>query len=412
MQQLGGDSNPSPQDDNFSDASGSTSTSRRSKKKRPRDPSSSAPAAVATAPGSRGGSRRGSTEPTGRPTQRDASSHPVPIPTAGSPSTVLGSSYGSSPSSPGYRSIQDLLNLPGPTMSAPPGPGSPPIALSNNGPLSPPVWTPYQTPYQIHPPPFAYHRTSPSILSGPGFDVTSLPSAASLKASSTRTTAEDIEIDCGFCTQSDTCVCRMIKEDASLGGGSSSSNSTSTLREAMVVDVKPAVEGIDRPQPAAAAASAGGEGAVKLLRRRPKTRTTPSIWAVAPAPALPECTGDPSNCPACADDPFGKAFCEELGTEPPAEAEVAQHLEQQVKRELNDDGSGDVTMTVSCCGAPEACGSHVHACSTPGASPDSPKQLTLGVEHEHHAGKTVPVADAWRQFKVRFAAFLPLGCSS
>lgn len=51
------------------------------------------------------------------------------------------------------------------------------------------------------------------------------------------------------------------------------------------------------------------------LRRRPAgtgrrvfTYTTPG------QPAM--CTGDPSSCPACANDPFGKAFCEALGGVP------------------------------------------------------------------------------------------------
>lgn len=35
-----------------------------------------------------------------------------------------------------------------------------------------------------------------------------------------------------------------------------------------------------------------------------------SIFPVVPLPSTEEkCTGDPSNCPACADDAFGKAFC-------------------------------------------------------------------------------------------------------
>lgn len=321
----------------------------------------------------------------------------------GSPSAMLGSSYGSMPSSPGYRSVQELLNQPGSSSAAGTPHGSPSTAAGafvNHGPLSPPVWTPYQAPYQIQPPPFAYQRTSPSVLSGPGFDVSSLPSAASLKASSTRTTADDVDVDCGFCTENDTCVCRMIKEDASLGSRNGSA-SGSVLREAISLDVKPVVRpvgatsGIDRPPPAEVAAPME---TVALLRRRSKKTASQSIWAVVPAPALPECTGDPANCPACADDPFGKAFCEELGTEPPAEAEVAQHQEQQIKREQED-----VMMKVSCCGAPEACGSDVHECSSDGAVTDGHKHLTLGVDSAaaQKDGKMIPVADAWRQFKVR-----------
>lgn len=391
MLQLGGDPTLSPED-NYSDASGSTTTSRRTKKKRTRDaaPVNGTPTGTTS---TRNGSRSGSAEPFSRPGHLPPASHPVAIPSAGSPTTTFAGSFGSSPSSPSYRSIQDLLNMPSSSTAS--GSISSSVALNNaSGPLSPPVWTPYQTPYQIQPPPFAYHRTSPSILSGPGFDVSTLPSAATLKSSSTRTTAEDVDVDCGFCTESDTCVCRMIKEDANLGGAS-------TVREPVAPSQSNVlnVTGIDRPSSGLVSSGSAESSSVALLRRRPRKTASQSLWAVVAPPALPECTGDPSNCPACADDPFGKAFCEELGTEPPESSEVAEHQQQQIKREQEE----DVTMTVSCCGAPDACGSHVHACSPSGSDSDGAKHLVLGVEHHHGPsdGKKIPVADAWRQFKVR-----------
>jgi AP-1-like factor len=50
------------------------------------------------------------------------------------------------------------------------------------------------------------------------------------------------------------------------------------------------------------------------LRRRPNTNKTSTIFAIRAPPAdatssTSTCSGDPSNCLACADDPFGKAFC-------------------------------------------------------------------------------------------------------
>jgi len=56
--------------------------------------------------------------------------------------------------------------------------------------------------------------------------------------------------------------------------------------------------------------------AVPLRRRQTATAVTKPI---VPA-AAPTCSGDPSNCLACADDTFGKAFCDALGKSVAAQA--------------------------------------------------------------------------------------------
>ncbi|KAH7107083.1 hypothetical protein BKA62DRAFT_227709 [Auriculariales sp. MPI-PUGE-AT-0066] len=52
------------------------------------------------------------------------------------------------------------------------------------------------------------------------------------------------------------------------------------------------------------------------LRRRTTSSRGTRVFAYTTPDEPPMCTGDPSSCPACADDPFGKAFCEALGGMP------------------------------------------------------------------------------------------------
>ena len=54
------------------------------------------------------------------------------------------------------------------------------------------------------------------------------------------------------------------------------------------------------------------------LRRRTATTQVNTIFPIKAPPKppaeVPNCSGDPSNCLACADDSFGKAFCSAIGT--------------------------------------------------------------------------------------------------
>ncbi|KAJ3509412.1 hypothetical protein NLJ89_g5236 [Agrocybe chaxingu] len=52
------------------------------------------------------------------------------------------------------------------------------------------------------------------------------------------------------------------------------------------------------------------------LKRKSRAVSSNSIFPVRAAPARAEatCSGDPSNCLACADDAFGKAFCAAIGS--------------------------------------------------------------------------------------------------
>ncbi|KAJ7597145.1 hypothetical protein C8J56DRAFT_817478 [Mycena floridula] len=107
---------------------------------------------------------------------------------------------------------------------------------------------------------------------------------------------------CGFCTQDSHCVCRelalqqaadqMSGRNLKLEQYTQPSNSVITI-ESSILDNLPAF------QPAVP------------LRRRPTGRNAVSVFRTIPLSSTKpaNCSGDPSNCEACADDSFGQAFC-------------------------------------------------------------------------------------------------------
>jgi AP-1-like factor len=105
-------------------------------------------------------------------------------------------------------------------------------------------------------------------------------------------------VDCGFCSNGNPCVCRAFAAQ------SSSSQAKISVEEPMSpLDALPPF------QPA-----------VPLPRRRRNPAQAQPLFPLMSLSAnpptsseAPVCSGDPSNCAACADDPLGQAFCEALG---------------------------------------------------------------------------------------------------
>ncbi|KAG9125811.1 hypothetical protein FRC07_006106 [Ceratobasidium sp. 392] len=141
-------------------------------------------------------------------------------------------------------------------------------------------------------------------------------------------------VDCGFCSKDpDECVCREISNSLNQLIDSTSSTapstttligdlditSTGTITHPASITTKPSIlDNLPPVQP----------GVPLRLRRSKQSATrmdaspiesepihlTPVPQLVQPRPAIelssrPVCSGDPSNCAACADDPFGRAFC-------------------------------------------------------------------------------------------------------
>ncbi|CAK5280264.1 unnamed protein product [Mycena citricolor] len=108
--------------------------------------------------------------------------------------------------------------------------------------------------------------------------------------------------DCGFCSDNSLCVCRDVFQP---------------LPEVkMALSNDPSIIVLDNPAPVNEPSILDNLPPYQPpvpLRIRPKgTRPTNPIFEITPA-----CSGDPANCPACADDSFGKAFCEKISTLPP-----------------------------------------------------------------------------------------------
>ncbi|KAH8835172.1 hypothetical protein DL96DRAFT_31422 [Flagelloscypha sp. PMI_526] len=118
-------------------------------------------------------------------------------------------------------------------------------------------------------------------------------------------------LDCGLCSVNTPCACR------ELGLRDDEDNSMSFSRTVLPPiniespDQKPLPSILDNLPPF--------QPAVPLRRRGAgRSSGTNSLFpVVAPEPSnssdpAPNCSGDPKNCPACAGDTFGQAFCAEL----------------------------------------------------------------------------------------------------
>lgn len=129
-------------------------------------------------------------------------------------------------------------------------------------------------------------------------------------------------VDCGFCSKEPSeCVCRAISMDLNQLIDSTVTLSTSPVsptaaRSSILDNLPPVQPGVPlklrRSRQSAARANSS-------LTEDEPVRLTPvpqlvRLQTVSGPSSRPVCSGDPSNCAACADDPFGRAFCTALAT--------------------------------------------------------------------------------------------------
>ena len=130
------------------------------------------------------------------------------------------------------------------------------------------------------------------------------------------------------------------------------------------------------------------------LRRRPVNPGLKTLFPVSPSTAASTtakpttsapatCSGDPSNCLACADDVFGKAFCTAIGESVASDIPCADCPDRPQSNAVKN-------PTRLCCGNPGMCGSG--SCTSSRPSP-----LTL--PDSDMSTDTMPTNDAWRQLK-------------
>ncbi|KAI0271342.1 hypothetical protein BC834DRAFT_841030 [Gloeopeniophorella convolvens] len=240
------------------------------------------------------------------------------------------------------------------------------------------------------PPAIAFSPSPPSLVSSPGSNVSSengfsplpvrSPNQGDVMFSSQVQALDGIfnfhpkapvfsnsnaidSFECGFCVDGASCVCREM--------------ALHPLPEApfKIEAVEPAAPLVQVSLPAAP--QPNGESILDNLpayqppvplRRRPAVRTLKSLFPVVPLTSSPsrsastapaECSGDPSNCLACADDVFGQAFCAAVGE--------------------------SLASSGSCANCPDG-----SQCS--GAGPSAPRE-------DSGPSETIPTSDAWRQLK-------------
>ncbi|KAI0080257.1 hypothetical protein K474DRAFT_1590235 [Panus rudis PR-1116 ss-1] len=195
--------------------------------------------------------------------------------------------------------------------------------------------------------------------------------------------------DCGFCNENTPCVCREL----------ASQPATEAVPAQKVVQLKEeqveppttliSVESVQfNPTPSSILENLPAYQPPVPLRRRATNTAVNSIFPVTAMARRPEpaCSGDPSNCPACADDPFGKAFCaaisKSVASAPPCG---------------NCPSRCEAAGIKGCCGNPAACGRErdttiaPSAISVPKSSGDSGSSPSTD--------ETIPCDDAWKQIK-------------
>jgi hypothetical protein len=159
---------------------------------------------------------------------------------------------------------------------------------------------PHSAPVFAHSPLNENHPASPAPVSS------QLPPPTSHLHSSSRPTSTS----CGFCSTSTDCLCAEI--------GYEYASSSATPSQAQPTPVK--LENVPSPRPAPEdplyATEATYEPAVPLRLSSVNRSKVQSVWRIDPPAqatakfdavvAVAEkalCSGDPSNCPACSDDP-------------------------------------------------------------------------------------------------------------
>lgn len=181
--------------------------------------------------------------------------------------------------------------------------------------------------------------------------------------------------DCGFCSDDTPCVCRELAAQQAADRSVLTTFKSEEFTPSMIASVNRVVRLEPAPQPQQPASPSILDNLPAYqppvpLRRRATPGVVNSIFPVQVmteaqslnSPSYPTCSGDPSNCLACADDAFGKAFCSAI------EKTVA---------------SRPPCIDCPSCGSPGSCG-----CPSTSTSHSS-----------YDTSETIPTNDAWREIK-------------
>ncbi|KZO96017.1 hypothetical protein CALVIDRAFT_555426 [Calocera viscosa TUFC12733] len=193
---------------------------------------------------------------------------------------------------------------------------------------------------------------------------------------------------CGFCSSSTSCLCAEVSESDALA------------MQASMLQPSPTEEKV----PISSVEYIPYQAAVPIRLRADRPQTSGSMaWVVETKPALPttpiastsavpvgNCSGDPSNCPACANDSFGQEFCSKLGCPSRGAAAASSPYGS-----IPDNGANPSML---CCGDPSFCGP-LKICSS--SEPASASTSQAGGSYSTYATDedTIPADEAWRTIK-------------
>ncbi|KAH9947901.1 hypothetical protein B0H21DRAFT_788892 [Amylocystis lapponica] len=271
---------------------------------------------------------------------------------------------------------------------------------------------------KVTPDPPTYASSPSSTVSSPGSSHTSyspIPMSASQDASFANSLDGVFDMSqngkgdifdsstlrtCGFCSEDTPCVCREIaleqaSERMSLSDHQSQGVETKEHQASPSLYSMPA----QLPSPAAPAQSSILDNLPQYqppvpLRRRSPNPVFNSIFPIQLASAEPQrsdvasCSGDPSNCMACADDAFGKAFCTAI-SQSVASTSCGNCPEHELQPTVN-----------GCCGNAAFCGQT--GCGPAASSTMSSSaagDASMMMANALYTSETVPCDTAWRQIK-------------
>ncbi|KAI0051719.1 hypothetical protein FA95DRAFT_197640 [Auriscalpium vulgare] len=200
--------------------------------------------------------------------------------------------------------------------------------------------------------------------------------------------------DCGLCTADTSCVCREMALHQASRGMIMQTDSPFKMET-----VEPAIVELVMRSPVRPSTTADRSSILDNLpayqppvplRRRAANPLAKSLFPVSAPSATPaDCSGDPSNCMACADDVFGKAFCAAIGESVAASCDncPSQH---------GSDRTGAHTAAESGGNCRGLCNGSVPPStqSLPG-----PSNTLATLANESVAPEVIPTNEAWQRIK-------------
>ncbi len=210
--------------------------------------------------------------------------------------------------------------------------------------------------------------------------------------------------DCGFCNENTPCVCREL---ALQQAGERLNSSISPLKvengdmhmPSLQLDMSHLSSPISQAQPSILDNLPAYQPPVPLRRRNlTNANSIPLFTILRPSPEPPRpmqasCTGDPSNCLACADDAFGKAFCAAISKTVASSTSACDSCPQGSNSPCGSSAQN------GCCGNPDTCGRGREQRTSPGPILSSSTSSSPQSSQNEPEGGTIPCDDAWRQIK-------------